>query len=146
FRPLFIPRRPGWPRARFIRVRHGDLPRLTAQRLRQGEVITSGFPVLEKLKDGSRDLPALRAAYELAFSWHRVASILLGDRGLVAVALRSAQGAIEFWRRTPSPVTRGARRGGPVARGGSARSRPRHQSAPLALQRGRVAGRPAPAT
>ena len=54
FRPLFIPRRPRWPRARFIRVRHGDLPRLTAQRLRQGEVITSGLPVLEKLKDGCR--------------------------------------------------------------------------------------------
>src|SRR5262249_10265827 len=32
----FIPRRPGWPRARFIRVRHGDLPRLAAQRLRPG--------------------------------------------------------------------------------------------------------------
>jgi hypothetical protein len=71
-----------------------DLPRLTAQRLRQGEVITGGFPVLEKLEDGSRDLLPLRAAYEFAFSWHRAASILLGDRGPVAVALRSAQGAI----------------------------------------------------
>jgi hypothetical protein len=41
--------------------------------LRQGEVITSGLPVLEKLKDGSRDLLPLRATYEFAFSWHRTA-------------------------------------------------------------------------
>jgi hypothetical protein len=44
--------------------------------LRQGEVITGGFPVLEKLEDGSRDLLPLRALDGLAFSRHLVPSIL----------------------------------------------------------------------